>query len=245
MSTRNASAPYRVLYQLMSPLHRLVPAEDLAVRKELLQEWAGPALEIAMASPAEGPDSISCDADVAEAYLAARADAPHWRAQGYDAVVLGCFSDPALAALGQISGLPVIGPGSASLYFAAQIAERFSVLSSDPSPGGLRGRLRAMGLSDFFASERRVSASVAALRRRDPDAVSSVLEAARACVADGAQALVLGCLAMSFTPGLPQRLRDEIGVPVVNPVLAALKTAEISIAMSSAAPSSAQGKDCL
>lgn len=230
MISSSTCAPKRILYQLLSPLHRLAPAEELARRKVLLQTWAGPAVEVSLASPAEGPDSISCDVDVAEAYLAARTDAMEWRAQGFDAVILGCFSDPAAAALRQISGLPVIGPGAASLSFAAQIADRFSVLSSDPSPGGLIGRVRAMGLADFFISERRVSASVAALRRQEPTAVSSTIETARCCVSDGAQALVLGCLAMSFTPGLPQRLQEEIGVPVINPVLAALKTAEIAIA---------------
>src|SRR5690606_21059006 len=123
MVPAHSGAPKRILYQLLSPLHRLVSPEELARRQVLLQTWAGPAIEVSLASPVDGPDSISCDVDVAEAYLAARPEAAKWRAQGFDAVVLGCFSDPAAAALRQISGLPVIGPGAASLSFAAQIAD--------------------------------------------------------------------------------------------------------------------------
>jgi len=228
--------PKRILYQLLSPLHRLLAAEELERRKELLQIWAGPAIEMSMASPEDGPNSISCEADVAEAFLAVRAEAPKWRSQGYDAVVLGCFSDPAITALREMSGIPVIGPGAASLSFACQMVDRFSILSSDPSPIGMRSRVRAMGLADFFQSERHVPATVADLRRGDPDVMETIVDTARRCVSDGAQALVLGCLAMSFTPGLPQRLQDEAGVPVINPVLAALKTAEIAASIRSAVP---------
>jgi allantoin racemase len=232
--------PKRVLYQLLSPLHRIVADEELARRKTLLQAWAGPAIEISMASPHDGPHSISCEADVAEAFLAVRMEASKWRSQGFDAVVLGCFSDPAITALREISDIPVIGPGAASMSFACQMVERFSILSSSPSPGGLRSRIRAMGLYDFFESERQVSATVADLRRGDPAVMEMVVDVARGCVDDGAQALVLGCLAMSFTSGLPERLQAETGVPVINPVLAALKTAEIAAGLRSAVPVAAQ-----
>ncbi|MEO9340753.1 aspartate/glutamate racemase family protein [Mesorhizobium sp. SB112] len=238
--TVTINKPKRVLYQLLSPLHRLVACEELQRRKTLLQAWAGPGVEMSMASPKNGPHSISCEADVAEAFVAVRTEASSWRSEGYDAVVLGCFSDPAITALREISGIPVIGPGAASISFACQLVERFSVLSSDPSPGGLRGRIRSMGFSDFFASERRVLATVADLRRGDPAITEMIVDAARGCVADGAQALVLGCLAMSFTPGLPERLQQEASVPVINPVLAALKTAEIAAAMRSTVPMPAE-----
>ena len=234
------TAPTRILYQLMSPLHRLVAPEELERRKTMLREWAGPAVEISLASPQNGPHSIACEADVAEAFTAVRADAAQWRSRGFDATVLGCFSDPALAAFREISGIPVVGPGAASLSYACQMADHFSVLSSTPSPSGLRSRVRAMGLADFFQSERQVPATVADLRRGDPQVLATIIDAAKRCVEDGAEVLVLGCLAMSFTPGLLRRLQDEAGVPVVNPVLAALKTAEISAAVHSAAPVAAQ-----
>ncbi len=41
--------------------------------------------------------------------------------------------------------------------------------------------------------------------------------------------LVLGCMSMAFL-GVDAELQQRLGVPVVNPVLAALKTAEMMLA---------------
>jgi allantoin racemase len=43
--------------------------------------------------------------------------------------------------------------------------------------------------------------------------------------------LVLGCMSMAFLPGICESLSERVGVPVVNPVVAALKTAEAVSAM--------------
>ena len=43
---------------------------------------------------------------------------------------------------------------------------------------------------------------------------------------DGADILVLGCMSMAFLPGICEVLTERVGVPVVNPAVAALKTAE-------------------
>ena len=43
--------------------------------------------------------------------------------------------------------------------------------------------------------------------------------------------LVLGCMSMAFLPGICETLGERVGVPVVNPVIAALKTAEAVVAM--------------
>ena len=48
---------------------------------------------------------------------------------------------------------------------------------------------------------------------------------------DGADVLVLGCMSMAFLPGICEDLGRRVGVPVVNPVIAALKTAEALVAM--------------
>jgi allantoin racemase len=56
--------------------------------------------------------------------------------------------------------------------------------------------------------------------------------AARAAVVeDGADVLVLGCMSMAFLPGVCEALSERVGVPVVNPVIAALKTAEAVVSM--------------
>ena len=58
-------------------------------------------------------------------------------------------------------------------------------------------------------------------------------EAARDAVEkDGADVLILGCMSMAFLPRVCEVLTERTGVPVVNPVTAALKTAEMVVSMS-------------
>ena len=47
---------------------------------------------------------------------------------------------------------------------------------------------------------------------------------------DGADVLVLGCMSMAFLE-ITDDLQGRIGLPVVNPVVAALKTAEMVVSM--------------
>ncbi|WP_346891134.1 aspartate/glutamate racemase family protein [uncultured Roseibium sp.] len=218
----------RLLYQLVSPLHRSAGEAEVARRLDMLREWS-PNSTIEIASPENGPAAVESAADAAMVFPSLRRDAERWTADGYDAVIIGCFSDPSTEALTEIAGLPVIGPGEAGLLAAVQLGERFSVLSSNPTPPGLRRRIRGIGLEPMFVSEVLVGGSVAELVS-DPDRHMPSLEAqARACVDQGASVIVLGCFAMSFTPGLPERLCEALGVPVVNPVVAGLRAAEAAV----------------
>lgn len=218
----------RLLYQLVSPLHRSAGPAEVSRRLALLQSWA-PGCEVAIASPEDGPRAVESASDIAMVFPHLRQAAQGWAADGHQAVVIGCFSDPGVAALTEISGLPVIGPGEAGMLAAVQLGERFSVLSSDPTPPGLRRRIRAIGAEAMFLSEVRVGGSVAELVA-DPDRhLPAIVEQARACVREGAEVLVLGCFAMSFAPGLTLRLSQEVGVPVINPVIAGLRAAEAAL----------------
>lgn len=219
----------RLLYQLVSPLHETAGPQEVQRRLEMLRAWA-PACRIEIASPKTGPAAVQSAADAAMVFPALRDAAADWRAAGFDAVVLGCFSDPGAEALSEVSGLPVIGPGDAGILAAIPLGARFSVLSSDPTPPGLRRRIRGIGVEAMFVSEILVGGSVAELVA-DPDRhLADVVAQGKRAVAEGADVLVLGCLAMSFAPGLPDRLAREIGVPVVNPVISGLQAAQAAVA---------------
>ncbi|EBA08601.1 aspartate/glutamate racemase family protein [Sagittula stellata] len=221
------SAPPRILYQLASPLHRTAGTEAVERRAAMLQGWT-PSARVEIASLGDGPSAIESAADAAMVFPALRTDAAGW-ADNHDAVVVGCFSDPAVDALTEIAGIPVIGAGEAGMLAAVQLGERFSVLSSDPTPPGLRRRIRGIGIEGSFVSEVTVGGSVADLNR-DPDThLPAIVAQARDCVAQGADILVLGCFALSFIPGLPGKLAQAVGVPIVNPVIAGLKAAEAAV----------------
>lgn len=221
----NVPARPRILYQLVSPLHRTANEAEIGRRLEMLQNWA-PGAQVCIASPDDGPSAIQSAADAAMVFPHLRVAAGGWRDAGYDAVIVGCFSDPGVEALNEISGLPVIGPGEAGILAAVQTGEHFSVLSSDPTPPGLRRRIRAIGVEPMFLSEVLVGGSVADLIHEPERHLPMIIAQAERCVDQGARVLVLGCLAMSFVPHLTEQLSKAVGVPTVNPVIAALKAAE-------------------
>ena len=221
-----------ILYQLVAPLAVTVGPAEPDRRRRFLADHAMPGTTVEVWSAARARDAIESDWDAVEAGPAIVRGVVRAAQQGFDAAIVGCFSDPALDAAREAVAIPVIGAGSASVLLALQVADRFSVLAPG-SGGGARTRafLRAMGLESRLASVRGVGMSVAEMARAAGDgsidaAIGKVAGPARACVEeDGAEALVFGCMSMAFldpTPAIAERVR----VPVINPVLAALRAAE-------------------
>lgn len=223
----------RILYQLTSPMDRTMGTGEIARRRSVLQGAASHGTEVACWPVADGPASIEGAADAALVVPEMLRLVPRWEQEGFDAVVVGCFSDPGLDALRERAGIPILGPGAASLHLAAQHGTRISILSpSGRSPGRVAARLRALGLADLFASVRGVGATVMDLAEQRPGAFGRIVEAGRRCLdQDGADVIVLGCMSMAFLPGVAHDLQTELGCPVVNPVLAGLKTAETTVAL--------------
>lgn len=221
----------RILYQLTSPMHRTLGAEEIARRRTYLSRAASSDVTIDVRPIENGPSAVESNADAALVVPELLRSVPGWVEANYDAVIIGCFSDPGIAALRDVTDIPVVGPGNSAMHLAAQFGERFSVLSSDPTPKGLIARLRSLGLAQLFVSERTAGCSVLDLVRKPDEAFNGILDAARSCVDDGADILVMGCLGMGFMPQLTERLQDRVGVPVVNSVLAGLKVAEAAVSL--------------
>jgi allantoin racemase len=223
----------RVLYQLTSPMEKTVlgPGE-VTRRREFLQARAAPGTEVVVWSLADGPSSIESAWEAALVVPELTQKVVHARGEGFDAVIVGCFSDPGLDALRELVDIPVLGPGSSAVHLAAQLGTRFSVIA--PRGGGdgrLAARLRALGLADKFASVRGIGMSVLDLARDREAVLERVTDVARtAAREDGSDVFVLGCMSMGFV-GVTDEVQKRLELPVVNPVVAALKTAEAVVAM--------------
>ena len=223
----------RLLYQLTGPMEKTVlgPAE-VKRRREFLRARTAPGVEVEVWSLADGPPSIESAVEAALVVPELTRKVVQARSEGFDAVIVGCFSDPGLDALRELVDIPVIGPGSSAVHLAAQLGTRFSVISPlGGSDGRVAARLRALGLADKFASVRSIGMSVLDLARDRGAVLERVTEVARAAVhEDGADVLVLGCMSMGFV-GVSDDVQKRLELPVVNPVVAALKTAETVVAM--------------
>jgi len=217
----------KIVYHVVAPLELTIGPQELERRRAFLMRFADAGTEIEVRSPGEGRDSIESDWDIA--LMAPRIIDGLRKAQseGFDAGIIGCFSDPGIDAAREAVDMPLVGPGAAAVHLALQLGDRFSVISpSDDGSGRTRANMRALGVEGRLASARGMGLSVPELARADAAALDKIAETAERCVSqDGADVLILGCMSMAFldpTPGLVERL----GVPVVNPIIAALKTAE-------------------
>jgi allantoin racemase len=223
----------RILYQLTSPMHKTVGEAEVARRQSVLQAAAAPGTEVGVEPTATGPAAIESAHDAGLIVPELIRLGPLAQKRGHDALIIGCYSDPGLDALRELLSIPVVGPGAASLHLAAQLGTRIGVLTpSGRGFGRVAARLRALGLDALLAGVRGIGLSVMDLAKQAPGALDKATEAGKTAVAqDGADVLVLGCMSMAFLPDMTARLGERVGVPVVNPVLAALKTAEALLAM--------------
>jgi allantoin racemase len=223
----------RILYQLTSPMDKTVGPQEVARRQKVLQAGAAAGTEVVVEPTARGPAAIESSHDVGLVVPELIRLAPLAQKRNMDAVIIGCYSDPGLDALREMLAIPVIGPGAASLHLAGQLGTRISVLTpAGRGYGRVAARLRSLGIAPLLASVRGIGLSVMDLARQNPEALDRAADAARAAVEqDGADVLVLGCMSMAFLPGLCEALAERVGAPVVNPVLAALKTAEAVVAL--------------
>lgn len=216
----------RIVYQLVAPMEKTLGPAEMTRRQDYLQRHAADGTEIEVRSVPSGYPSIESERDVVAVAAHLVNGMQMAEADGASAGIVGCFSDPALDAIRETVRMPVIGPGQSSIALALQLGENYSILSPlDSGAKRAQPRLRAQGLVARLASIRGVGVSVVDLTRGDNTAWDRIVDAGRRCIDDGADVLVMGCMSMAFM-GVDRELSDRLAVPVVNPVLAALKTTE-------------------
>ena len=181
-----------------------------------------------------GPISIECEYDEVLAAPDTVAKVIEAERDGCDAVVISCFGDPALHAAREKVGIPVVGPGEASMHLAASLGHRFSVVTVVDSLVPLfENNARLHGLEHSLASVRSIGITVLDLeeKARDRAVQKLVEESILAIEDDGAHVIVLGCTGMT---GLADAVQDTLAcrgykVPVIDPGLASLKVAEMLV----------------
>lgn len=144
-----------------------------------------------------------------------------------DAYVIACASDPGIEAARAVTTRPVFGVFRCAVANAVARAERFGVVAIvEASKGRHLAALRAMGLEHRLAAEVALNVTMDALLEPSTARVA-LIAAARACVRDGAQTVILGCTGMAHHRAA---VEAEAGVPVIEPCQAAAALAIVSCA---------------
>jgi len=172
-----------------------------------------------------GPITIESAYDEALAEPATLERVRQANEEGYDAVILACFSDPALDAAKEISDIPVVGIEEATMHIAAMLGHKFSVTTSGKNRVPTRDlHARKHGLESRFASSLVLDMSVAEMDAKPEEAKARILAVAREAVAEhGTEVIILGCAGLA---GYAEDVERELGVVVLDPSSVALKVAE-------------------
>jgi allantoin racemase len=148
--------------------------------------------------------------------------------QGFDAAIIGCFYDVGLQAARELSErMPVIAPCEASTHLAATLGDKFSVIVGRRKwIPEMRENVIKYGMKERLASFKSVDLGVLDFHQDEAETARRFRKAAREAVEnDGAEAIILGCTA---TYGFYEQLQAELGVPVIDSMIASLKTAEFA-----------------
>lgn len=174
---------------------------------------AGPGVTLVPATGRFGARYISSRAAAAIAGHAAL-DAFAEHGAGCDAVYLACFGDPGLAALREVSPVPVVGMADAACRAAHAGGRRFAIVTGGVLWGPMLAEFVAgLGLGDHLTGVRTVAPTGGEIAG-DPEAALGLLAAAcSACVReDGAEAVILGGAALA---GLAARIQPAVPAPVL------------------------------
>ena len=178
--------------------------------------------------PDEGPVTIESAYDEAQAIPPTLRLVERANREGYDAVIVACFSDPGLEAAREVSEILVMGIMEASLHSAAFLGAKFTILTPLPKRIPHKEKdVRRFKLEHHLASVRALGMTVA---ETDADPVRTqqrILEVARlAAEQDGAEVVILGCAGMV---GYGEAIGRELGLAVVDPSSVALKLTEAMV----------------
>jgi allantoin racemase len=147
-----------------------------------------------------------------------------WQARDrYDGIIVAGFSDVGVDAMKEILDIPVLGIAEAAYHVAALLGHRFAVLTGTSKwTPPKHDYVKALGVESKVVSFRSYSEwdendSHEALRAK-------LIKVARAAIKeDGAEVVILGGGPLV---GYGKEIEKDLGIPVIDPTLAALKLME-------------------
>ncbi len=200
--------------------------EEMALRCRILEEYTAPDTQLAMVCPQNSGVELNSALDVVLAAPEIVQLAADGQNAGFDAVVLYCFSDPVIDACREALRIPVIGGAQASCLAALNVCRSFGVILADEA----RLPEKKLFLRTLGVSPERIG-QIAAVNLNGISPWADRETTFKKLLACGqkmmrethTEAIVLGCL--SFL-GLAEPLSRVLGIPVIDPAIAAVTTAE-------------------
>lgn len=201
-------------------------AQELAQRVEILSTVVRPDTMLDMVCLEKHQVVIDSALDVIAAGPEIVGLAQQAEREGYDAVVLYCFSDPALTACREALQIPVVGAGQCALLAAVNLGYHVGLLTTGAAriPEKKMFAYAAGVAPERLAAVVSIDMDMAELHKDEALTLDKLCTAGTQALDAGAQVLVLGCL--SFL-GWAEPLSERLHVPVIDPAKIAAATAEM------------------
>lgn len=163
------------------------------------------------------PDALAASADVVSEM------ARDLQATPPDAVVVGAFGDPGLAAVASLLPCPVRGIGEAAMRTAAEGGRRFAVVTVTPEfVGSITDMAARLGLARLFEGVVLTDGAVADVMASESVLLASLHAACREALKRGVDAIVIGGGPLGAAC---DQLAPRFPLPLINPVAAAVHLA--------------------
>ena len=205
------------------------PNSDESVTEGMIRELKGfhfsegPRIECVSLS--DGPFGIESQADIEAVTLPLRKMVSESR--NVDAFIIACYSDPGLHVCREASEKPVFGIQECGVLTAMSLGDRFGVIALQESSIRRHLRyLRQMGVMERLAGERAASLSVRESVSGKGTFEKLLKAAEQLRDSDQADTIILGCAGMASHRA---KLELVIGIPVIDPVQAAVSMAMHSL----------------
>ena len=163
--------------------------------------------------------------------------------EGYDAVVICCYTDCGLQQLREVLDIPVVGLAESSMAIATMLGRKFAIIAPVKEFIPVyEQNLRVYGFENRTIQRQPIrplnlpldTSRFEQYMRYFTDPYSELIpqfeSVAKSCVDDGAEVVIAGCGAIGPALTLADYATvGETGCPVIDPVSVAIKTAELLV----------------
>ncbi len=197
--------------------------------KEFLETAKAPGTEIEVVSLPRGPMHLEYHYYEALILTDTLHQVRRAELEGFDAAVIGCFYDPGLREAREIAErLVVTAPAESAMHIAATLGHAFSIIVGRKKwIPKMHENVVKYGFKDNLASFKSVDLGVYDFQKDRAETARRLKAAAKEAVEmDRAEVIILGC---TIEFGFYRELQEELGVPVIDAVIAPLKYAEFLV----------------
>jgi len=171
-----------------------------------------------------GAEAIEQEYDEIWSELPTLKEAEKAQEENYDGVIIYCFNDPAVRAAKEKLNIPVVGLMEAAVSLAMLLGRKFSIITTTKRGiSTTEDLLKIYGFYEKCASIRAIEMDVLELSDIGKLEEMALKVSKIAIENDNADVLILGCGSML---GISESISKSLGIPVIEPGVAALKLCE-------------------